>query len=144
MLTLRSGKTPLNLGLQAIGTSVGAHNPAISEDLLTSVLDDLIRDEQHDGALLLMSQHPLLLGHLRNHADLKASFIDNSDFRRCYPRLAFHLQNRRERARSLGMLEMANSAPADTLEERGARLVEERLRQIRQESQSHAIGAPFR
>ena len=134
----------MNLSLQSIGTAVGAHNPAFSEELLTGVLDDLIRDEQHDGALMLLSQHPLLLGHLRNHADLNASFLDHPDFRRCYPRLVFHLQNRRERARALGMLDMSNSAPADTLEERGARLVEERLRQIRQEAQSHAIGACLR
>lgn len=144
MLALRSGNTPVNLSLQSIGTAVGAHNPAFSEELLTSVLDDLIRDEQHDGALLLMSQHPLLLGHLRNHADLNASFIDFPDFRHRYPRLAFHLQNRRERARALGMLDMANSAPADTLEERGARLVEERLRQIRDEVAGRAVGSPFR
>lgn len=144
MLALRSGKTPLNLGLQAIGTAVGTHSSAPPEDVLTYTLDALIENDEHDGALLWLNTHPLLLGHLRNHADLNASFIDFPDFRHRYPRLVFHLQNRRERARALGMLEVANSAPADTLEERGARLVEERLRQIRQESQSHAIGAPFR
>lgn len=142
MLALKSGKTPLNLGLQSIGTSVGAHNPAISEDLLTSVLDDLIHDEQFDSVLLLLERTPILLGHLRQNISLSSSLLDMFEFRVRYPRISGALLLRRERARSLGMLDGA--APADTLEERGARLVEERLRQIRDEVASRAVGAPFR
>ena len=119
-------------------------SPSFPEAVLTSTLDDLLGDDQNEGALLLLEKHPVLLGHLRFNISLSSSLLDMFEFRLRYPRISGSLLLRRERARALGMLEMGNSAPTDTLEERGARLVEERLRQIRAEVASRAIGAPFR
>ena len=105
-------------------------------DVLECALDLMIEEEQFSTALAFLRHHPQLLGHLR-HLDVNSPLIDFPEFRRLYPKLAFHLQARRARARALASLD------GRSVDEQVQQL-EERLAQIRWEVASHAIGAPYR
>ena len=104
-------------------------------EVLECALDLMIEEEQFSTALAFLRHHPEVLGHLR-HLDVNSPLIDFPDFRRLYPRLAFHLQNRRRRARALSDLD------GRSVDEQ-VKALEERLAQIRREVEAHAIGAPF-
>ena len=73
-------------------------------DVLECALDLMIEEEQFSTALAFLRHHPQLLGHLR-HLDVNSPLIDFPEFRRLYPKLAFHLQARRARARALASLD---------------------------------------
>ena len=85
-------------------------------DVLERALAMMIEDEQFSTASLFASHHPVL-----------------------YPRLAFHLQNRRQQARAPSDLD---GRAVD--EQQQIRQLEERLAGIRHEVACHAIGAPYR
>ena len=85
-------------------------------EVLQCALDLMLEDGQLSTAKLLATIHPIL-----------------------YPRLAFHMQNRRLQARAPSEL---GGRAVD--EQQQIRRLEERLAAIRREVACHAIGAPYR
>ena len=104
-------------------------------DVLERALDLMIVDEELSSALALLRHRPQLLGHLR-HLDVNSPLIDFPEFRRLYPKLAFHLDARRARARALASLGEQDM-------DKQIQQLEERLAQIRREAEAHAIGSPI-
>ena len=105
-------------------------------EIVQLALDLTLEDGQFSTALAMLSHRPQLLGHLR-HLDVNSPLIDFPEFRRLYPKLAFHLDARRARARALASLDGQDM-------EQKIQQLEERLAQIRHQVACHAIGAPYR
>ena len=105
-------------------------------EIVQLALDLTLEDGQFSTALAMLSHRPQLLGHLR-HLDVNSPLIDFPEFRRLYPKLAFHLDARRARARALASL------GGQDMDEQ-IKALEERLAQIRHQVACHAIGGPYR
>ena len=106
-------------------------------DVLECALSMMIVDEEHECALLLLQRNYPLLAYVRTCVDPESTFVDYPPFKARFPKLAFHLQARRARARALASL-------GGSAMEQQIRQLEERLAQIRREVACHAIGAPYR
>ena len=106
-------------------------------DVLECALAMMIEDEQHECAVLFLQRHPTLLGYVRTCTDPASAFTDYPPLKARFPRLVFHLQARRARARALSNLD------GQAMDEQ-VKALEERLAQIRREVACHAIGAPYR
>ena len=106
-------------------------------DLLETALSMMIADEQHECAFLLLLKKPALLGYVRTCVDPESTFVDYPPFKARFPKLAFHLQARRARARALASLDGRSM-------EQQVQQLEQRLAAIRREVACHAIGAPYR
>lgn len=119
-------------------TLTPAPPPSIGDaplEIVQLALDLTLEDGQFSTALAMLSHRPQLLGHLR-HLDVNSPLIDFPEFRRLYPKLAFHLDARRARARALASLD------GRSMDEQ-VKALEERLAVIRREVEAHAIGSPI-
>ena len=105
-------------------------------DLLETALSMMIADEQHECAFLLLLKKPALLGYVRTCVDPESTFVDYPPLKARFPKQAFHLQNRRARARALASL------GGQDMDER-IKALEERLAAIRHDVEQRAIGSPF-
>ena len=106
-------------------------------DVLECALSMMIEEESNDCALRFLLKNHALLGYVRTCVDPESAFVNYPPFKARFPKLAFHLQARRARARALASL-------GGSAMEQQIRQLEERLAQIRREVACHAIGAPYR
>ena len=98
----------------------------------------MIEEDNNECALRFLERFDVqLLGYARTSIDPESAFVDYPPFKARFPKLAFHLQARRARARALASLDGRSM-------EQQVQQLEQRLAAIRREVACHAIGAPYR